>query len=354
MPTASRARAASAGSRPAVHVSSYRSVFRTRARRSAGSQRSSSAPRRLVGVQAPERGLGPPAGSRDRVPVPGRIRRGLVSVNAAPHRAHRPSLVRTGSVRRATCQISACSSSTACGSANTMRCSRGVSAPRRRQDALDQRGARGTDLRPDAAGAPQQRPVQRVDVRVDDRAHEPVLLRRRQRGRAASAASWIASRSRSSGGGAVSSGIRNSPSGARASPRLTRLASTETGIDEHERADDRRHPPEVVGVEPVEADAPGAREERVEAVVADRLAPAGLGVLARPASATTTVRPIRFVNDEAAVERPCGSAPAGSRARSRARRSRAGGRRRRRPRACAVRPDQQDARASSAGRGSRR
>src|SRR5262245_66669754 len=47
---------------------------------------------------------------------------------------------------------------------------------------------------------------------------------------------------------------------------------------EEKRPDDRRHPPEVARVEPVEPGAPDAGDKGIEAVMPQRLTPAGLGL----------------------------------------------------------------------------
>jgi hypothetical protein len=63
------------------------------------------------------------------------------------------------------------------------------------------------------------------------------------------------------------------------------------GDRQQQRADDRRRPPEVVGVEPERA-APGAREERVGGVMAEGFTPRRLGIVA----------PLRLPADRAAEQ----------------------------------------------------
>src|SRR5262249_10487075 len=73
------------------------------------------------------------------------------------------------------------------------------------------------------------------------------------------------------------------------------------GDREDERADDGRHPPEGAGVQPEERRAPGAREERVETVVAERRARGRAGALP-PLGPPADGPPEEVHQDEAAVE----------------------------------------------------
>ena len=230
---------------------------------------------------------------------------------------------------------------------------RGPSASAR----VDERARAPRAPRRASGAAPrEQRAVERVHVRVDDGAHEAVALgvrQRRVRGarRGARSASQVAQLRRRIG---LLRDEEEAPARACTSPRRDAARQHRERDREDERADDRRHPPEVVGVQPVERRRPRRWRTSVSsAVVAERLAPAGLGVLARPASASrpcaragscstkrlwNTMRIGASRLDEHDLEHTL---------------ERSAGRRRRSARACAAAATiSSDARASSAGRGS--
>ena len=178
--------------------------------------------------------------------------------------------------------------------------------------------------------------MQRVHGRVDDRAHEAVALGAGRAARAASSRRGVEElgRSRSSGGGSLSSGMQEEARAARALAEAHAAREHRDRHREDQRADDRRHPPEVVGVEPVERRAPGA---------GDAACRARDGGSPRASRLARRSRPCERQRDRAAEQvhqrrsgcgTPCGSARAGSRATisSSDARDRAGRRRRTRAR----------------------
>src|SRR5262249_24052958 len=124
----------------------------------------------------------------------------------------------------------------------------------------------------------EERAMDRVHVRIDDAAHEARALERRQRGapgvRVGTERDQVAQLGRRGGL------LRN----AEEAPTPRGVARTDAAEHarerdgEEKRPDDRRDPPEVARVEPVEPGTPDAGDQRIEAVIPERLTPACLGL----------------------------------------------------------------------------
>ena len=225
-------------------------------------------------------------------------RRGSRAQVGIPHRSAWPSSASSQMRRCSSAASSASESSTRFSGARERvgpSCERALARARRAR-----RGSSGGGF----ARTPQERAVQRVHVRVDDRAHEAVALERGPPARAAFVSATLAMRGRASRAAAPSPrACRNSP------PRASALAEPHAAREHRER--DREHERDRRPASATRSTSGWSTQhgrgptrcatQRVEAVVAQRVAPARLASLALPRR-QATARPDQVQQHEAAVE----------------------------------------------------